>query len=104
MIGVVSSGNSHAANRESDPLIDEVRRIRREICERTGHDLDRLAEELRQVEREYAQRDGVFAGVSTEAAARVQASWGDMSGPGEDPIVEEVRSARQASRQRNIKE
>jgi hypothetical protein len=60
-----------------DPLIDEVRQIRREICERSGHDLDHLFEELRQVERQYAERRGVFSGVNDEAAARVQASWGE---------------------------
>lgn len=100
---IVSSRHSQLPDCQSDPLIDELRRIRQVICERTGHDLDRLAEELRQVEREYAQRGGVFAGVSTEAATRVQASWGDMSGPGDDAIVEEVRSVRQGSRRRNIK-
>lgn len=85
------------ATQNADPLIDEVRRIRRTICERTGHDLDRLAAELRAVEQDYAARRGVFAKVNEEAAARVQASWGDMTGPGQDPLIDEIRSIRQSA-------
>lgn len=104
MITSMSSRDLQAADGEPDPLIDEVRRIRGEICASTGHDLDRLAEELRQIQCEYANRRGVFSGVSAEAAARVEASWGDMAGPGEDPLIDEVRAVRQRLRQRDTKE
>jgi len=83
-----------AASAESDPMIDEIRQIRREIGERAGHDLDRLFEELRVLERQYAQRQGIFSGVSKEAAARVEASWGELSGPGSDPLIDEIRTRR----------
>ncbi len=41
---------------ELDPLLDEVRRIRREISERFSNDVDRLCEHLREVEREVGDR------------------------------------------------
>ncbi len=75
--------------------VDEVRQIRREIAEQFGHDLDKLGEELRRVELEYAGRIGVFAHVTTEAATRVLASWGDLSGPACAGHVEEIRELRQ---------
>ena len=90
----MDSDTSQSLTADSDLLIDEVRRIRREISERNGHDLDRLFEELRQVESEYAARRGIFSAVSSEAAARVEASWGDLSGPGSDPVIEQVRALR----------
>ena len=37
----------------SDPLIDEVRSIRREISERYGNDVDRLCDHLRELERQH---------------------------------------------------
>lgn len=83
---------------ESDPMIDQIREIRGKIGERTGHDLDRLFDELRLLERQFAQRQGVFSGVSQEAAARVEASWGDLSGPERDPMIDEVRARRSNSR------
>lgn len=79
---------------EVDPLIDEVRQLRADICERANHDIDRLANELRQTGEEYDAHRGVFSAVSPEAAARVVASWGDVSGPTDDAIVEEVRAIR----------
>jgi hypothetical protein len=83
---------------QGDPLIDEVRQIRREICERAGHDLDRLFEELQQVERAYVERRGVFSGVTAGALARVEASWGDLSGPSEDLLIDEIRTIRTSHR------
>jgi hypothetical protein len=35
----------------SDPLIDEVRAIRREISERFGNDVDQLCDHLQELER-----------------------------------------------------
>ncbi len=39
----------------SDPLIDEVRAIRREISERYGNDVDRLCDHLRELERQHRE-------------------------------------------------
>jgi hypothetical protein len=36
-----------------DPLVDEVRRIRAQISEQHGHDLERMFEDLRKVQQEY---------------------------------------------------
>jgi len=40
----------------TDPLIDEVRAIRKEISDEFGNDVVRLCEHLRQVEKQYADR------------------------------------------------
>ena len=48
---------------EADPLIDEVRAIRRSICDLFENDVEKLAEHLRGIEREYRERAGRFAGV-----------------------------------------
>ena len=40
----------------TDPLIDEVRAIRKEISDEFGNDVGRLCEHLRQVEKQYADR------------------------------------------------
>lgn len=42
--------------RESDPLVDEIRRIRLEVSERFDNDVDRLCEHLRVLEREAGDR------------------------------------------------
>lgn len=94
----VNSQTSKHSTAENDPLIDEVREIRREIGERNAHDLDRVFEELWHVERDYADRSGVFSGVSNEAAAKVEDSWGDLTGPGSDPLLDEVRAVRTGER------
>ncbi|MBI1827305.1 MAG: hypothetical protein HY287_03890 [Planctomycetes bacterium] len=77
-----------------DPLIDEIRGIRREICAQFGNDVDRLFDHLKGVERDYAERRGVFACVSKEAAAKVVESWGDDAYRTDDPLVDEVREIR----------
>jgi len=77
-----------------DALIDEVRSMRREICNQFGNDVDRLCDHLEQVEQDYAARRGPFACVSKEAAAKVVASWGDEPYRTDDPIVDEVRAIR----------
>jgi hypothetical protein len=71
----------------TNPLVDEVRRIRRRIVEQSGHDLDRLVAELRAIEHDFATRQAVFAGAREEAAAKVVASWGDVSAAPEDGVV-----------------
>ena len=47
------AAQSHA---KPDPLIDEVREMRRQLIERFDGDLDRLAEHLREIERRYPDR------------------------------------------------
>ena len=47
---------SQASDRPSDPLIDEVRAIRRAISEQFGNDVDRLCEHLRELERQHPER------------------------------------------------
>ncbi len=97
----MNSGRTDAPQPQTnDPTVDEVRRIRHEIAAQHGNDLDRLAEHLRQVERAYAERQGVFAAATSEAAARVEASWGDMTGRGQDDLIDEVRALRRAHAER----
>jgi hypothetical protein len=83
-----------AERRTADPLIDEVRRIRRNICEQFGNDVDRLCDHLAIVARDYDERRGVFSGLSTDAASRLVASWGEDALRQDDPIVDEVREIR----------
>lgn len=40
----------------ADPLIDEVRAIRKAISEESGNDVAKLCEHLRNMERDYAHR------------------------------------------------
>jgi hypothetical protein len=39
-----------------DPLIEEVRELRRKVSEECGHDLDRLFDKLRQIEANWPGR------------------------------------------------
>jgi hypothetical protein len=39
-----------------DPLLEEVRRLKRESWERAGRDLDQLVKELQEIERQHADR------------------------------------------------
>jgi hypothetical protein len=80
--------------RGSDALIDEVRAIRREICQQFGNDVGRLVEHLREVESDCAARRGVFGVVSKEAAERVMAGWGEEALRTDDPLVDVVREIR----------
>lgn len=79
----------------ADALIDEVRTIRRTLCEQFVNDVDRLIDHLRTVERDYAARRGDFAGVSAESAASIAASWGPAAAGRDDAIIDEVRAIRQ---------
>ncbi len=40
----------------ADPLIDEVRAIRRAISEQFGNDVDRLCDHLQELERQHPER------------------------------------------------
>lgn len=60
-----------AASREAvDPLIDEVRAVRKSISDRVGDDFDKLAEYYRQVGEEYRTRTGRFASQKPERESR----------------------------------
>ena len=98
MMGLMNQQTVTEVATESDPLVDEVRQIRRKICEAAGHDLDRLVEDLRRVERDYAARAGDFAGITADAANKLVASWGDMNGPGDDPLLDEIHAIRATSK------
>ena len=47
---------THQPSGRSDPLIDEVRAVRKAISDANGNDVSRLGEALRQVQRQYADR------------------------------------------------
>jgi len=81
-------------NSSQDPMVEEVRQIRAAIVAKFGNDIDKLANHLLQVGRDYAERRGIFATVTRKAAAKVQASWGNMSAPPHDVILDEVRAIR----------
>jgi hypothetical protein len=78
----------------TDSLVDEVRQIRAQVAEQFGNDLDKLVAHLREVEHDYAERRGIYAGIDKEAARRVEKSWGDLSGPADEPIIDEIREIR----------
>ncbi|MDM8009177.1 MAG: hypothetical protein QUV05_23800 [Phycisphaerae bacterium] len=60
-----------AASRNAvDPLIDEVRAVRKSISDRVGDDFDKLAEYYRQVGEEYRTRTGRFASQKPERPSR----------------------------------
>jgi hypothetical protein len=44
------------ASEQGDPLIDEIREIRRQISEEHGNDIRRLGEYLMKVQEQYADR------------------------------------------------
>ena len=46
----------HRKGRRADPLIDEIRAIRREIVERCDNDLDKLCDLMQDLEREHPDR------------------------------------------------
>ena len=39
-----------------DPLIDEIREIRRKICEQFDNDVDKLCDHLQELEHQHAER------------------------------------------------
>ena len=40
----------------TDPLVDEVRAIRRRICEEFGNDVEKLCDHLAELEQRHAER------------------------------------------------
>lgn len=81
-----------------DPLIDEIRTIRREICRQAGYDVDRLCDQLVEVERQHRAREGVFANCTPQAAQKVLESWGAEAWGTDDPLIDEVRAIRRSLR------
>ena len=47
---------SQASDSPGDPLIDEVRAIRRAISEQFGNDVDQLCDYLQELERQHPER------------------------------------------------
>ncbi len=58
------------SNTSADPLIDEVRAIRRAISEQFGNDVDRLCDHLQKLERQHPERVGEPAGPHEVQTAR----------------------------------
>jgi hypothetical protein len=79
---------------DDQSIVGDVRRIRAEIGEQFGHDLDRLAKDLLRVEGEYLRREWIFKHATKEAADRVVASWGRMAGGLSNPVVDDVKAIR----------
>jgi hypothetical protein len=48
--------NEQKTEQPADPLIDDVRAVRRAISEEVGHDLQRLVVRLRAIEEQYSSR------------------------------------------------
>jgi hypothetical protein len=78
---------------ETDAVIDEVRAIRRSICDKYGNDLDKLGEHLRVIEAEYRARSGRFVGVPRQSAEEF---FPDLHISEDDPMLSELRKLRKA--------
>ncbi len=81
------------AGEEVDLLIDDVRAIRRSICDLYGKDVEKLAEHLRGVEQEYRGRTGRFAGVPLQPG---QELFPDALKAEADPFLSDLRKLRNA--------
>ena len=55
----------------TDALIDEVRAIRRSMCEEFGNDVQKLGEHLGTIEEEYRSRTGRFARVPRQIKGEI---------------------------------
>ncbi len=73
----------------SDPLIDEVRAIRRAVCADFGNDVDRLCDHLVEVEREYRTRTGRFANLPRKLDAEL---FAESAVAPPDPGMDELRA------------
>jgi len=83
---------------DADPLIDEVRAIRREVSAEFGNDAERLCAHLREVEQEFLASTGRFAGLRKLSPEEVARGWqSDLTD--EDPFIDERRAARRAGSQ-----
>jgi hypothetical protein len=85
------SQNQEDNSSGGDPLIEEVRAIRRSICECFGNDVDRLCDHLQIVEQEYRDRVGRFADVPRKLDRDL---FPEALAAQPDPLIDEVRSLR----------
>lgn len=82
-----------SAGDEPDALIDEVRAIRRSICDLFEKDVEKLAEHLRGIEQEYRGRTGRFAGVPRQPG---QELFPNASQAEADPFLSDLHKLRKA--------
>lgn len=83
------SDNDNETRSSSDPLIDEVRAIRRAVCDEFGNDVDRLCDHLQEVEREYHARTGRFVNVPRKLDREL---FPESAVALPDPGIDEVRT------------
>jgi hypothetical protein len=84
---------ANGGGEEADPLIDEVRAIRRSICDLFGEDVEKLAEHLRAIEQEYRGRTGRFADVPRKPG---QELFPEALQAEADPFLSDLRKLRKA--------
>ena len=53
-----------------DPLIDEIRSIRKAISDQFGNDVDRLCDHLQQLEKKHKERIGLPTGQTKATVAK----------------------------------
>lgn len=80
---------------QDDPVVSEVRAIRREVCESVGNDVGLLCEHLQEVERDFQSRTGVFSTIAQPTLDSVIASW-ERDATHADPLIDDVRKARRS--------
>jgi hypothetical protein len=80
-----------------DPLIDEVRSLRRSLCDSVANDVDRLCDHLEQIVRDYRDRKGDFASVPRQLDSELFPEAGNER---PDPLIDEVRSLRRGESER----
>ena len=76
---------------ETDPLIDEVRTIRRSICDEFGNDLEKLVAHLSKVEDEYRTRTGCFTAVPRQIEGEL---FPDVARDEAEPFVSDICEVR----------
>lgn len=74
-----------------DPLIEEVRALRRQVVAEAGNDVATLCDQLRALEAEYTSRRGIFADVPEQPD---EEPFPEMKKAVPNPIVDEVREIR----------
>jgi hypothetical protein len=87
-----------------DPIVEEVRRARRERSARFNHDLDAMFEDLRRSEKQSKARGAKFVSPKPRKSPALELPAEDLQTPlaieeaaesTGDPIVEEVRTNRE---------
>ena len=76
----------------NDPLIDEVRAIRRQVAAEAGNDVGTLCDRLREVEKQFRSRIGPFAVVP---GAGDEELFPEAGAPVADPLIDDVRHRRE---------